>query len=207
MTNYVQTVMGLSSILAVDVVFIGNESLISRGRNTLISYFHQLNLSGANYTHLLWLDADVGMHPKDLQQLVCSGHDVAAAAVALKGCGPTGCPILNGQITEGAPVADWMPMNHIGTAVLCFSREVVTALVEDALKDDRFYKSSSLTIGSPEPATHFDIFQTGVQDGVYWSEDFWVCRKLRNLGFQIMCNTTIKTTHMGTAPFSNMAGA
>ena len=45
---------------------IGNESLITRGRNTVISYFY----STMNFTHLLFLDADIHLPAMGLIQLL-----------------------------------------------------------------------------------------------------------------------------------------
>ena len=60
---------------------IGNESLITRARNTILSEFH----ARSGFTHLLFLDADVLLPPAGLRRLLASGRDVIGAAVTLIG--------------------------------------------------------------------------------------------------------------------------
>ena len=53
----------------------GNESLISRARNTIVSMF----LDDQNFvgTHLLFIDADIGFHWQNIERLLCADKDVA----------------------------------------------------------------------------------------------------------------------------------
>jgi hypothetical protein len=44
------------------------------------------------------------------------------------------------------------------------------------------------------------VFRVGVQANEYLSEDFWVCRRLRTLGFDILIDPSIITTHYGMMP-------
>ena len=46
----------------------------------------------------------------------------------------------------------------------------------------------------------YDVFQVGVLDGVYLSEDYWVCRQLRELGFDIHVQLDAVTQHHGVMP-------
>jgi hypothetical protein len=43
--------------------------------------------------------------------------------------------------------------------------------------------------------------RVGVIDNEYLSEDYWVCRALRQLGFQVYLDATIVTRHHGAQAF------
>jgi hypothetical protein len=58
----------------------GGDSLIPRVRNSIVAEF----LSKEEYTHLLWIDADIGFSPEDILRLLNSGHDVACGVYPLK---------------------------------------------------------------------------------------------------------------------------
>lgn len=172
---------------------IGNESLITRARNTIISEFH----ARAEFSHLLFLDADVLLPAAGLRRMLDSGCDVIGAAVALKGRTTDGARIFN----IGAALGEQGPLfrvERIGTAALLLSRAAVDALVTDARNDGRVYSSGYNVRGVElQASVQYDVFRTGVVDDEYLSEDYWVCRQLRRLGFAIHLDPTIVTRHSG----------
>ena len=172
---------------------IGNESLITRARNTILSAFH----ARPEFTHLLFLDGDVKMSADGLKQLLAAHRDVIGAPVALKGRNPDGSRIWNIGACVGEEghlyIAD-----RIGTAALLLSRKATDALVADAIAHQRVYGRSRTSRGDFDAAIHYDAFQVGVVDGEYLSEDFWACKRLRNLGFNVYVDATVITQHHGT---------
>jgi hypothetical protein len=89
-------------------------------------------------------------------------------------------------------------VEYIGTAALMFSRKAAEALVADARDNGRVYSRGVLVRGEKLPTTeHYDVFRTGVVNGVYLSEDYWACRELRRLGFGIHLDPSIVTRHSG----------
>lgn len=173
---------------------IGNESLITRARNTIISEFH----ARSEFSHLLFLDADVLLHPEGLQRMLAANRDVVGAAVALKGRKPDGTRIFNiGRLLGESELL--YEVERIGTAALLLSRRAVDALVGEARRDGRVYTRSSEARGTDlQTPVQYDIFRVGVVGDEYLSEDFWVCRELRGLGFAIHLDPTIVTRHSGT---------
>jgi hypothetical protein len=172
---------------------IGNESLITRARNTIISEFH----ARVEFSHLLFLDADVLLPPGGLRRMLDSSRDVIGAAVALKARNAAGGRIFNIGALRGEEGALY-EVERIGTAALLLSRAAVAALVDDARADGRVYsRGFDLRGADLKSSVQYDIFRTGVVGEEYLSEDYWVCRELRRLGFPVFLDPTIITRHSG----------
>ena len=65
-TNYFEGCMGLMAEcirkgIGLQFATIGNESLVTRARNTLVQLFMD---DKKKYTHLMFIDADIGLNPK-----------------------------------------------------------------------------------------------------------------------------------------------
>ncbi|MFO1024669.1 MAG: hypothetical protein U1E70_05745 [Acetobacteraceae bacterium] len=178
--------------LQFEMATIGNESLITRARNAIISNFY----SRPEYTHLLFLDADVRLQAADLLRMLQSNVPVLGAPVALKSFDEQGNRIWNLGRTRGT-TGSLVKVEMVGTAVLLLSRAACAALVEDAITHGRVYERGGFLQGDPGAAVHYDVFQVGVHDGVYLSEDFWACRRLHSLGFDVLIDPTVVTTHHG----------
>lgn len=192
--SYVITLLALPAAgIAFELIGIANESLITRARNALIATFH----ARRQFTHLLFLDADVGLPAAGLARMIAAGKDVIGAPVALKGRGTMGERIFNTGRVIGEDGA-LMLHERIGTAALLLSRPAVDALVEEARQRGGVYERMSTLVGDGAVNIHYDVFRTGAVDGEYLSEDFWVCATLRRLGFDIHVDPTIVTTHHGT---------
>ncbi len=173
---------------------IGNESLITRARNTVISEFH----ARPEFSHLLFLDADVHLPVEGLKRMLASGCDAIGAPVALKGRNPDGSRIFNIGHLLGEDGLFYR-VERVGTAALLLSRRAVDALIANARSDGRIYTCDNSMRGSElKAAVQYDVFRVGVADDEYLSEDYWVCRELRQLGFAIHIDPTIITRHSGT---------
>lgn len=172
---------------------LGNESLITRARNTLVSMFHHRT----DLTHLLFLDADVSLSAASLQTMLSEQRDVIGAPVALKGRNANGTRIFNIGHVVGESGATLL-VDRIGTAALLLSRQAVAALVDDAVAQGRVYQRMKTLHGDRGSAVHYDVFGVGVHEGEYLSEDFWACMALRRLGFDICVLPDIVTSHHGT---------
>jgi hypothetical protein len=195
-TDFVLALLGYQQAgIRYSLITIGNESLITRARNNLISLFHH----SKEFSHLLFLDADVSLTAEGLLNLMKHDKDVIGAPVPLKARDINGARIFNiGRVLgEEGPL---LINERIGTAALLLSRHAVDALVEEAKSEGRVYEKMNTMQGDPGTSVHFDIFRVGVVDAEYLSEDFWVCLTLRRLGFPIYIDPTIVTRHHGTIP-------
>lgn len=195
-TDFVLALLGYQKAgIRYSLVTLGNESLITRARNTLLSAFHHR----PEFSHLLFLDADVGLPPEGLLAMLAHRRDVIGAPVPLKGRDRNGARIFNLGRAVGED-AGLTIVERVGTAALLLSRRAVDALVADACAAGRVYERMHTMLGDQGPALQYDVFQVGVVDAEYLSEDYWVCRTLRTLGFAIHVDPEIATQHFGTLP-------
>jgi hypothetical protein len=181
--------------LTFSVATIGNESLITRARNAILSKFHE----DLQFSHLLFLDGDVYLSASGLLRLLSHGVDAVGAAVALKGFNARGEKMFNVGYCPGE-LGTLHEIDRIGTAALLLSRQAVNDLVSDARADGRVYGPPA-SRGTPLAQVHYDIFQVGVVGGEYLSEDYWVCHRLRQLGHRIYLDPEIATRHQGITEF------
>jgi len=180
------------------VMTLGNESLITRGRNTILSYFHKAE----NFTHLLFLDADIHLTGEGLIRLLAHEKDVIGAPVPLKGYDNNSNSVFNtGKLIEEKGNG-LVTLDRVGTAVFMLSRKAVDALVQHAVDSGDVYKGNPYTRGDAvDDMDIYDIFKVGVVDGEYLSEDYFVCNTLRKLGFEVFVDVGVRTKHNGMYVF------
>ena len=84
-SEYVQSIMDLRSDMEANghkltCVFLGNESLIQRGRNTIAYHFLESDAS-----HLLFIDADQKFKTGDIVKMIQADKDIIVGPVPMKG--------------------------------------------------------------------------------------------------------------------------
>lgn len=196
----------------------GNESLISRARNNILSMFYH----SKGYDKLLFIDADIylpGTAFRDIMSALDSGKfDVVGAGVRLKSHNV----IYNFNPGEDhAPVTDesgrYMQCKFLGTAVFGMTRKAVNVLVDDAKKHGRVYDKKSVLGGGDflDCPEYYDVFRVGVPEeaqikyletgdkGLYLSEDYYACTTLNKSGIPVWVDLQARTLHHGTLSFDN----
>lgn len=200
-TDFVHSLLGIEAardngFLEYSVMTITNESLITRARNSIISTF----LDNLNFTHLFYVDADLGFPKETLPYLLRANKDVIGVPVPLKGYDDQGYPVFNvGQILSDPDEDGIVEVEHVGNALFMLSRKAAKTLCDNSDK----YVPSSLTRGQKQKGTQYDVFQVGVKNGIYLSEDYFVCARLRELGYKIHLQTGIPVKHNGNYTFSS----
>lgn len=157
-----------------------HERLATRARNALVASFHAQRA----FTHLLFLDAGLGLAAGAIVRLLAHARDVVAAPVPLAGAERT----ANRSFDIGRAVGESGPLvivDEVGAGVLLLSRRAVDALVGDAKSDGRVYEPPSSGATDSAARVHYDVFRVGVVDGAYRSEDAWASASLRRLGFAL----------------------
>ena len=86
-SEYTQSLLNLSESannsegVKLTTIFLGNESLIQRGRNTIAHHFMEL----PDATHLLFIDADIRFRVEDVVKMIQADKSLIIGPVALKG--------------------------------------------------------------------------------------------------------------------------
>ena len=175
----------------------GNESLIPRGRNTCFSTFYAMQ----EFTHLLFLDADMGLTTEGLIQLMSHDVDIIGAPVQLKGKDELGQPVYNiGTVVNKLSELLW-EVTKVGTAIFMISRWAADTMVKAAIEDNRIYRGNPHTRGVKMDIDHYDVFQSGMIGGEYESEDYYFCNTARGLGIPVYIDPTVKNRHNGMYVF------
>jgi hypothetical protein len=83
--NYVLSIINFqrecaAAGMGIDFYFNPGDSLVTRARNDCVAYF----LSNNSFTHLFWIDADIGFSPQAAFRLLLCDRDVAAGVYPLK---------------------------------------------------------------------------------------------------------------------------
>ena len=83
-SEYTQSLLALtesvkSSGNEITSIFLGNESLIQRGRNTIA--YHFLNSTA---THLMFIDADIKFRPRDIARMIAADKELIIGPVPLR---------------------------------------------------------------------------------------------------------------------------
>ena len=202
----------------IDVVFklLGNDSLITRARNILVSQF----LDDAAATHLIFIDADIGYAPERVFALLESGFDVAGAVYPLKRLNWTqiaeqaraGAPKLKSSALEyvvdftDAQKPDvsgnFVRVKHLGTGFLMIRRGVFARMARHypQLRYNSQHTGANRELNSGNSYAFFDCM-IEPETGDYLSEDYTFCRRWTEIGGAIWCDAASRLTHVGPVPF------
>jgi hypothetical protein len=216
--------------VTVVVYTIANESLITRARNACVARFLAATRGGQPFTHLLFIDADLGFPEWAAERLLRLGEPVAAAAYPLKGVDWDRLAELAGagalaersaadlealvaryavRVALPAEVRDdFIAVHSVGTGFMCLAREALLALVDHHGAATGYENDVP---GYAAPGEGYDlgelrfhaIFEAGVdpESGLYLSEDYAFCRRWRALGGQIWVDLRPALAHVGAHAF------
>ena len=214
-SEYTQSLLSLKEAcmqygIELTCIFLGNESLIQRGRNTIAHHF--LRIPSA--THLLFIDADQRFRANDIALMIKADKGVIGGPVPMKGinwervrqgavlnhqnlAALTG--IFNLNKLEGHDmVSPDQPfqVEHIGTGFMLIRRDVF----EDLMPHTQTYTNGGASI-PPEEEVH-DFFRVQVQDGQLLSEDYHFCHEYRKHGGTVWAAPWCELGHFGAYCFS-----
>ncbi|CAM6054942.1 unnamed protein product [Sphagnum tenellum] len=190
----------------------GGDSLIPRVRNSIVAEF----LSKDQYTHLLWIDADIGFSPEDILRLLDSGHDVACGIYPLKKINfPDNIPAMTQEEfkvlytsypfnplsrTFNIPPSGFVEVLDAPTGLMMIKREVLTKMMVHY--PNLKYKPDTM-LGLEGIAEQIDnfyylFFDVMVDDaGRYLSEDYAFARRWQKIGGKVHADMHSKLTHQG----------
>lgn len=170
-----------------------NESLITRGRNTLVAKF----MHNPSATHLMFIDADIGWQSWHPLALLDRKVDIIGGMYPMKTL-PLKW-VVNGLVGTDVDSTGLQEVSKAGTGFLLIKRDVFVKLREHpAVK--RYKNDIALDpIYDQYLCTYFD---TAVREGRYLSEDWTFCSNYRDLGGKIYIDKRVLLQHSGSYVFS-----
>ncbi len=218
--RYMQSICALldaggRSGLAVSVELLGYDSLITRGRNTLVTTF----LDNPTATHLMFIDADIGFTTDQVARMLafkeplCAGayplkilHDDATVAERVA----AGEPLSTAQLRYvGAPCTGtekeerdgFVTAEFAGTGFMLMQRSVLEQMAA-AFPHTKFTASHNRATPNPSP-NQFALFDCIIEPetGHYLSEDYTFCKRWRSIGGKVWLDTQSRLMHIGPHEF------
>jgi len=216
---YIRSMLGLTALLVQNRISFGfattvNESLIPRGRDTLVDEFLQTDC-----THLFFIDGDTGFNPSDVLKLCLYDKDVAAAMCPVKAYNfdqGTNKVFTNGDDLQASlltyvtvpefehnqetdqvyPIVrdGLMKARRAVGGFLCIKREVIIKMIEH-YSDLKYYPK----VGAKQIA---GLFQQYIdKDGILLSENFAFSDRWIKMGGEIWVDPEIPLSHFGSHLF------
>jgi hypothetical protein len=205
-------------------IYTAGDSLITRARNRLVNRF----LDQPLWSHLLFIDADIGFTPDQVFRLLDSGHGVVGgiyplknifweriASAALAPAARQACSLEYVVGAGNAPHEDahgFLAVDYVGTGFLMIDRSTLERLcarfpetryfTDDAADKDFFQRSSVAT-------AKYALFDTRIdhRTGRYLSEDYAFCELCHEAGEQVWADLTSRLDHVGFSTFSGNVAA
>ena len=216
-SEYTQSLLNLSesankSGVKLTTIFLGNESSIQRGRNTIAHHF--MNLPDA--THLLFIDADIKFRTEDIVKMIQADKSLIIGPVALKGynwdeirqaaingeddIGRTG-GVFNINHLPGIDMVDEnepFEIEHGGNAFMMIRRDVFETLKPHT----PIYTNGGRSL--PDGVEIFDYFRVEINKDTnhLLSEDYFLCHSYRQVGGKVWCAPWVETGHFGSHLFN-----
>ena len=196
-----------------------NESLITRGRNTLVYQFLTTHC-----THLMFIDADIGFDPRDIVKMIDADKDIICGMYPKKEIdwprvkeavdngvpaeelhNHTGSFVVNfakGERVKEVRMNEPFEIENGGTGFMLIKREVFEKLMPHVPK----YRSDMQTAvefeQGVEPETVYEFFATSInKDLRLLSEDYHFCSIAREHGLKVWAAPWARLVHCGTYNF------
>ena len=217
-SEYTQSLLNLSEAanksegVKLTTIFLGNESLIQRGRNTIAHHF--MNLPDA--THLLFIDADIKFRTEDIVKMIQADKSLIIGPVALKGynwdeirqaaingendIGRTGGVFNINRLPDIDMVNENEPfeIEHGGNAFMMIRRDVFETLKPHT----PIYTNGGRSL--PDGVEIYDYFRVEINKDTnhLLSEDYFLCHSYRQVGGKVWCAPWVETGHFGSHLFN-----
>jgi hypothetical protein len=210
------------------VITMDRESLISRGRNTIVAEF----LGRPEFTHLLFIDADIGFQPKTVFRMLAYNKPVVGAAYPKKGIDWEKVRTKAATVKTGDELRDQAadfainvfdedlqntkgtgrhPINNgfarvskVATGFMLIQRPVFDALKEKF--PERQYKNDIPGYDNKFTKGNFYAFFDAIihpKSKRYLSEDYGFCYLWTNgCGGEVYCDVSSRMTHYGVYSYT-----
>lgn len=193
-----------------DWLTLGNESLITRARNVCASSF----MYETKFQCLLFIDADIEFNPADVAKLwnLCfQGANVAVGPYRMKKPGAKLAAWVDGRLVDDvSDRKEPFEVDYAGTGFMMIPRKTFNNLLQEGSDLIDFGEGNPDDPYNPEAELRcWNFFETGV-DGPkdkdwkarnYLPEDYWFCKRVKEVGLKITMDPTINLKHHGNAVY------
>jgi hypothetical protein len=206
---------GFAENVKVSVELLGNDSLITRARNTLV----QTMMDTPGATHLMFIDADIGFAPDSVGRMIKFDREIVAGMYPLKIIhydAPVMQRVAGGEPLETAQLryvgalqaadqrqteAGFATADYAGTGFMLIKREALERM-QKAYPETRYTASHdrATLIKSNNLFALFDCM-IDPETGEYLSEDYTFCKRWRAIGGQVWLDTQSQLMHIGPREF------
>jgi hypothetical protein len=196
-----------------------SNSLVTLARNNFASDV----LCDSGFSHLLFIDADLGFDPKALLRYLAFDKDVVCGVYPLKRLDTAalrGSTAASDAVAEAAsylysstisfradnqPQDGFLRAEYGATGFMLINRRVIETMAQ-AYPALRYQSDHAVAaVHAVEPATARDFryafFDTMIADGQSLPEDYSFCKRWRALGGEIWIDLESRFSHVGTHVF------
>ena len=205
---------------------LANESLVTRGRNTLVSFFMENKAA----THLFFIDADIEFNPEDLLRMVAYDKPITVGAYPKKAVnwesivnaarnnpeetaqtieGHSSNYVVNfdflkddkGNRTPQVQIIDnLVKLKDAGTGFMCIKKEVIQQMFD---KHPEMKYVNDINVDQKFEPYMYALFDTMIdpESRRYLSEDYTFCRLWQNMGGEVYLDPRTALNHVGHYTF------
>ena len=205
---------------------LANESLVTRGRNTLTSFF----MENKDATHLFFIDADIEFNPEDVLRMVAYDKPVVVGAYPKKALnwtsiinaaradeteteetieGHSSNYVVNfdfvkddkGENTPQVQIEDnLVKLKDAGTGFMCIQKQVIQDLFDE---HPEMKYVNDINVDQKFEPFMYALFDTMIdpESRRYLSEDYTFCRLWQNMGGTIYLDPRTALSHVGHYTF------
>ena len=163
------------------------ESIVQRARNHLVKRF----LEGP-WTHLMFIDADMGWEPQSVLRLMASGKEFVGAAGPRKQ-EPVSFACELEQPFQRCPKTGLLKGQHVGAAFTLIQRSVLERMTA-AYENLKYFDVQRQEWVVP-------LYDTRTENHRFWSEDYTFCHRWKALGGEVWLDPMIEMEHVGRKVF------
>jgi len=205
---------------------LANESLVTRGRNTLTSFF----MENKDATHLFFIDADIEFNPEDILRMVAYNKPVIVGAYPKKAINWTS--IINAARAEDLETAETIEghssnyvvnfdfikdaegkntpqvqiqdnlvkLKDAGTGFMCIEKSVIQSMFD---KHPEYKYVNDINVDQKFEPFMYALFDTMIdpESRRYLSEDYMFCRTWQNMGGDVWLDPRTALSHVGHYTF------
>ena len=205
---------------------LANESLITRGRNTLVSFF----MEHPEATHLFFIDADIEFDPNDLLRMVAYDKPITVGAYPKKAInwnsiidaarrnneetpetieGHSSNYVVNfdflkdedGNITPQIQIRDnLIKLKDAGTGFMCIKKEVIQQMFDN---HPELKYANDINVDEKFEKHMYALFDTMIdpESRRYLSEDYTFCRLWQQMDGEVYLDPRTALNHVGHYTF------